>query len=101
MKDKNLKPTDTRRRGLHLVTPADTPKPAARESGAPQPESPQPDQSEARQFAEGILQYQTLQDEFEGEVLSRMPDLDHVTQLIRDLAVLRKQLLTYAERGRA
>lgn len=80
---------------LHLVTA--TSRPAAQEPEAPPPTSPPPEQTEARQIAERILDYQTLQDEFEAEVLSRMPDLDHVTQLISDLAALRKQLLAYAE----
>jgi len=92
-----MKPVATPRRGLRLVTP----KPAVLEGEALPPERLQPDEPEARHLAESILEYQTLQDQFEGEVLSRMPDLDHVTQLIRDLAVLRKQLLTYAERVRA
>ena len=82
-----------RRRGLHLVT-ANT-KPAAAE-----PEAPPQEDKEARRMAEAILQYQTLQDEFEAEVLSRMPDQDRVTELIMDLSVLRKQLLAEAERVR-
>jgi hypothetical protein len=86
-------------RSLHLVTL--TSQPAAPKCETPQPETPQPDEAAARRMAEGILQYQSLQDEFEGEVMSRMPDLDNVSRLIRDLAVLRKQLLAYAERGQA
>ena len=85
-----------RRRGLHLVTAATT-KPSAPAKAASEPQSPRPDETQARRIAQGVLEYQTLQDEFEAEVCSRMPDLDHVTQLIQDLAVLRKQLLAYAE----
>jgi hypothetical protein len=92
---------DTRRRGLHLVTAGATPNLTAPDHEATKTENPQPDGTEARQIAEGVLQYQTLQDEFEAEVLSGMPDLDHVTDLIMKLAACRKQLLAYAERVRA
>jgi len=92
---------DARRRRLHLVTAGTTPKPTAPEPEAAQPETLQPGETEARQIAEGVLQYQTLQDEFEAEVLSGMPDLHHVTDLIVKLAACRKQLLAFAERVRA
>jgi len=92
---------DARRRRLHLVPAGATPKPTTPEHEATKPEIPQPGETEARQIAEGVLQYQTLQDEFEAEVLSGMPDLDHVTDLIMKLAACRKQLLAYAERVRA
>jgi len=54
-----------RRHGLHLVTAAAATisKPAALECEALPPERPQPDQVEARQVAERILEYRTLQDE--------------------------------------
>jgi hypothetical protein len=92
---------DAPRRRLHLVTAAATPKPTAPEHEATKPEIPQLGETEARQIAEGVLQYQTLQDEFEAEVQSGMPDLDHVTDLIMKLAACRKQLLAFAERVRA
>ena len=70
------------RRDLHLVT---------------QTEAVKPGEEEARQMAEAILQLQTLRDEFEGEVLSGMPNLDHVTQLIVELAAVRKNVRAYVE----
>lgn len=82
------------RRRPHLVTAAAVAK------AATQPERPSQEVEDACRMAESILQYQTLQDEFEGEVLSRMPDLDRVTQLIMDLTVIRKQLLADAEKVR-
>jgi hypothetical protein len=70
------------RRDLQLVTPA---------------EAVNPDEEQARRTAEAILQLQTLRDEFEGEVLSGMPNLDRVTQLIVELASVRKSVRTYLE----
>ena len=70
------------RRDLHLVTPAEVVNPG---------------EEQARQMAEAILQLQTLRDEFEGEVLSGMPDLDRVTQLIVELAAVRKNVRAYLE----
>ena len=92
-----------RRRDLHLVTAAAATisKPAALECEALPPERPQPDQVEARQVAERILEYQTLQDEFDAEVLSGAPDLDHVADLIMKLSACRKQIRAYAARVQA
>jgi len=71
------------RRDLHLV--------------AAVAEAVKPGEEEARRMAEAILQLQTLRDEFEGEVLSGMPDLDRVTQLIVELAAVRKNVRAYVE----
>ena len=68
------------RRDLHLVA-----------------EAVKPDEEGARRMAEAILQLQTLRDEFEGEVLSGMPNLDRVTQLIVELAAVRKNVRAYME----
>jgi len=67
------------RRDLHLVTEPPT----------------QPYDQEARQIAEAVLELQTLRDDFEAEVLSGMPDLDHVTQLIMAMAAARKSIQAY------
>ena len=72
------------RRDLHLVT-------------AVAAEAVKPGEEEARRMAEAILELQTLRDEFEGEVLSGMPDLDRVTQLIIQLAAARKSVRAYME----
>ena len=89
-----------RRRGLHLVTAA-TSNPPARECEALPPERPQPDEIEARQVAEQVLEYQSLQDQFDSEVLSGAPDLDRVTELIVKLAACRRQIRAYAARVQA
>ena len=89
-----------RRRGLHLVTAA-TSNPPARECEALPPERPQPDEVEARQVAERILEYRTPQDEFDAEVLSGAPDLDNVAELIMKLSACRKQIRAYAARVQA
>ena len=86
---------NTRRRSLHLVT-ATTLKPATPRSESPQTEN-LPDEAKARQMAEAILQLQTLRDEFEGEVMSGAPNLDRVTQLIVELAAVRKNVRAYLE----
>jgi hypothetical protein len=70
------------RRDLHLVAVAEAVKPC---------------EEEARRMAEAILQLQTLRDEFEGEVLSGMPNLERVTQLIVELATVRKNVRAYME----
>ena len=88
-----------RRRGLHLVTAA-TSNPPARECETRE-QRPQPDEIEARQVAERVLEYQTLQDEFDAEVLSGSPDLDRVTELIMKLAACRRQIRSYAARVQA
>jgi len=74
-----MKTAADQRRDLHLVTEPPT----------------KPDDTEARQIAERILEYQTLQDEFDAEVLSGMPNLDHVTQLIIEMAAVRKSVQAY------
>jgi hypothetical protein len=70
------------RRDLHLVIPA---------------EAVNPDEEQARRMAEAILELQTLRDEFDAEVLSGMPDLDRVVQLIVELAAVRKSVRGYME----
>ena len=44
-----------------------------------------------------MLQLQTLRDDFEAEVLSGMPNLEHVTQLIMEMATVRKNVRAYLE----
>ena len=39
--------------------------------------------------------YRRLRDDFEAEVLSGMPDLDHVTKLIMEMATVRKSVQAY------
>jgi len=90
-----------RRRRLHLVTAATISKSTARKCEALPPERPQPDEIEARQVAERVLEYQTLQDEFDAEVLSGSPDLDNVAELIMKLSACRKQIRAYAARVQA
>jgi hypothetical protein len=50
---------------------------------------------EARQIAEAVIELQALQNDFEAEVMSGMPDLDRVTQLIVDMAAARKSVQAY------
>jgi hypothetical protein len=69
----------TPRRRLHLVTEPPT----------------EPDDQEARQIAEAVLELQKLRDDFEAEVMSGMPDLDRVTQLIMEMAAARKSVQAY------
>lgn len=73
-----------RRRDLHLITEPPT----------------KADDQEARQIAKAVLELQALRDNFEAEVLSGMPDLDHVTQLIMEMAAARKSVQAYV-RGNA
>ena len=75
----------TPRRRLHLVT-ADS--------------EPDPTEEMTQKLAEGVLKYQTLQDEFNLEVLSKHPDLDHVSQLIVEMETVRKALFAYGVRVR-
>jgi hypothetical protein len=53
----------------------------------------------AEKIAEGLLKYQTLQDEFNAEVLSKRPDLDHVAELIVEIDTVRKALFAYGVRA--
>ncbi len=76
-----MKTSAVKRRDLHLVTEPPT----------------KPDDTEARQIAEAVLQLQTLRDDFEAEVLSGMPNLEHVTQLIMEMATVRKNVRAYLE----
>jgi hypothetical protein len=74
-----MKTVADQRRDLHSVTEPPT----------------KPDDTEARQIAEAVLELQTLRDDFEAEVLSGMPDLDHVTKLIMEMATVRKSVQAY------
>jgi len=74
------------RRGLHLVTADSEPRPTEDEM--------------TQKLAEGVLKYQALQDEFNLEVLSKHPDLDHVSQLIVEMDTVRKALFAYGVRVR-
>ena len=74
-----MKTAADRRRDLHLITEPPT----------------KPDDQEARQIAEAVLELQTLRDDFEAEVMSGMPDLDRVTQLIVEMAAARKSVQAY------
>ena len=42
-----------------------------------------------------MIELQTLRDDFEAEVMSGMPDLDRVTQLIVEMAAARKSVQAY------
>jgi hypothetical protein len=74
-----MKTAADRRRDLHLITEPPT----------------KADDQEARQIAEAVLELQTLRDDFEAEVMSGMPDLDRVTQLIVEMAAARKSVQAY------
>ncbi len=69
----------TPRRRLHLVAEPLT----------------KPDDHDARWIAKAVLELQTLQEDFEAEVMSGMPDLDHVTELIVEMAAARKRVQAY------
>jgi hypothetical protein len=73
------------RRRLHLVAADTQPSPA--------------DDQLSEKVAEGLLKYQTLQDEFNAEVLSKRPDLDHVAELIVEIDAVRKALFAYGVRA--
>jgi hypothetical protein len=76
----------TPRRRLHLVTADSEPDPT--------------EEKMTQKLAEGVLKYQALQDEFNAEVLSKHPDLDHVAELIVEMDTVRKALLAYGVRVR-
>jgi hypothetical protein len=77
------------RRRLHLVTAAATSKPEAPKS------DDKPDEQMALHIAEGVLKFQTLQDEFDDQAFSPHPDMERVGQLILEMKTVRERLAAH------